>query len=67
MCGGEGVRVGQEGELPAGDVTGYHTIEEVCSPMTPVKGPSSPVPPTSEPLDDTRGSNYLASKVVEYR
>lgn len=38
---------------------------------TPVKGPSpAPVPPTTEkkgPLDDTRGSNYLASKVVEYR
>jgi len=37
---------------------------------TPVKGPSPPVPPTTEKkgtLDDTRGSNYLASKVVEYR
>jgi hypothetical protein len=38
---------------------------------TPVKGPSAaPVPPTTDkkgPLDDTRGSNYLASKVVEYR
>lgn len=42
----------------------------VAEVSTPTKSASPAPPPTTEKkatLDDTRGSNYLASKVVEYR